>query len=83
MGRTKLNKTSKSPHKTQKKQTKENITQSVTPHAAKSTTKPTGTGTPKELKEKIDRTHEKYVRNPENHPYRERGKDYRITDRKD
>jgi hypothetical protein len=51
MGRTKPNKTWKSPHKTQnneEEKTKENITQSVTPHAVRATTKPTETETPKE-----------------------------------
>jgi hypothetical protein len=87
MGRTKPTKTSMSPHKTQNneqhKHTKESKKQSVTPHAARATTKPTETETPKESTEKRDKTHEKYVRNPENHPYHEGEKNYRRIDKED
>jgi hypothetical protein len=85
MGRSKPNKPSKSSHKAHNKQTKENKTQSEIPHAARATTKPieTETETTKESTEKRDRTHKKYVRNPEDHPYHEGDKIYRRRDRED
>jgi hypothetical protein len=82
MARSKPNKPLKSPNKPQNnKQNKENTAQSVTPHMARATTKQTETT--KESTEKIDRPHEKYVRNPENIPYYDGDKIYRRIDRKD
>jgi hypothetical protein len=77
----------KSPHKPQNnehnKKSKENTTQSVTPHTVRATTTETETETTKESTEKRDRPRKKHVRNPENIPYYEGDKINQRENRKD
>jgi hypothetical protein len=54
----------------------------MTPHVARSTTTQTETEIMRESTEKRDRTHEKYVRNPENIPYYEGDIIYQRINRK-